>query len=101
MKTDHMRASLSEIKKKNLPSKLKAAKIKKQVSINRSIKHKSEVPNNTKTSRKITAQSMTVARGKIKVHKKHDLLKHNNIVVDKTFLRGGIRKRAEKWPVIG
>ena len=44
------------------------------VSINRSRKHKSEVPNNTKTNRKITAQSMTVARGKIKVQKKHDLL---------------------------
>ena len=40
------------------------------------MKHKSEVPNNTKTNRKIIAQSMTVARGKIKVQQKHDLLQH-------------------------
>ena len=40
------------------------------------MKHKSEVPNNTKTNRKITAQSMTVARGKIKVQKKLDPLQH-------------------------
>ena len=44
---------------------------------------------------------MTVARGKIKVHKKHDLLTQYNIVVEKTFLRGHMTKRTEKWPVIG
>ena len=40
------------------------------------MKHKSEVPNNTKNTQKITAQSMTGARGKIKVQKNHDLLQH-------------------------
>ena len=68
----YARISKRDIKEKKLPSQLKAGKIKKQVSINRSMKHKSEVANNTKNTRKITAQSMTVARGKLKVQKKHD-----------------------------